>query len=157
MRILEVKYNDGRVQIAYEKKSSVSDDYDKLSIDSAEPPKPMFNKVLQSLAPFVCDICDWPEKHVETIKVLSVHFKYAGAKMTMGANITATKKVSRTPSPLIVNTPFLSSEAKDKAGVTPHLPKDVVQILRSLINEAEDYLAGKRAQIKLGEETKNEQ
>jgi hypothetical protein len=146
MQITKVKFTGERVDIEYQKQGAKADLQDKFRISCTEQPRPSLNTVLQSLRDFVVKTCEFPQEQVNTVTVLSVTFGFKGEKEIMGAVVTAAKRVKAAPSPVIIDTPFLPEKPLG-TGKKLILPADVAAILHELMEEAEAYIDGERAQV----------
>lgn len=147
MRITKVKLSGERVLIEYEKPGH-EESWDKFTTDCSEAPQPSFNQKLQSLKQYVLDLCEFPASQIDRFKVMGVSFSYKGDEGIMGAIVTAQKRVKGADSPMIINTPHLSSKRYAKANSsTPILSSAVVKILDELKVEAIQYLDGIRSQL----------
>lgn len=149
MRFKKIKItSDEKIHLEYEEENRQGS-FDEYSFTSSEKPRPEFYKAMQDLAEFVCEICEFPSEDVEKIAVRGVSFSYAGEDDTMGAVITAQKELIYSNCPLNINTPHKPSDFYSEQEGDPDqlLSSDCVYALEELIEEAEKYIDGERAQI----------
>lgn len=82
--------------------------------------------------------------------VKGVSLSYSGDNDVMGATISCQKRLNSSNSPLMINTPHKFAE-KHSEGMNAEflLSGGCVEALEALIEQAEKYLDGERAQLKL--------
>ncbi len=151
IRITKVKHSKGRVHVAYQAHldREVPDEF---TLDTSDAPHPDFEKALAALVPHVVEWVELPASAAQRLRVQGVSFSYADDTAgipVMGATVTALLGLSRSRSPLVVNTPHKPerpyAEGDPDAGdycLTP----DCAEALADVLEEAERYLDGKRAQ-----------
>ena len=146
MTITKVKSTGDKVHIEYEQlsDSGLPDEY---SITCNQKAKPEFYLALNELAKHVLHICDLPKEYAEDLSVIGVSFSYRDE--IMGAVISARKMLLDCDSPLFLNTPHMPEKAYGKTAGNKLLPQKTVEALDELIQEAEAYVNGDRAQLKL--------
>lgn len=123
---------------------------DELSLLCAAPAKQSFYDALESLVPFVAEICEQPQTWAQSVEVRGVSFSYGGENEVMGATISALKTLEKSNSPLVINTPHKSSEPYNEGGdETICLSDEATAALYHLQRETQLYLDGHRAQLSL--------
>lgn len=145
------KTSEGKIHLEYEK-TNQQGKWDEHSMKSAQQPAPSFDKALEKLIPHVQEMCELPkDDHTfHPYEVRGVSFSYAGENETMGATITATRKLNHSNAPLVLNTPHKIEEPyADGADDLQVMTTDCLIDLVSLQDEAEAYLNGKRKQADL--------
>lgn len=142
IRIKKVKKNaKGVMTIHYQKPNG--DDFDDYTMVCKSYPHPDLLSALDALVPHVSEICELPMSYRDNLIVSGVSFSYKDDNM--GAVITAQKKLSSHPAPLLINTPHKPvapySEGGDESAT---LTSDCVIALENLQREASLYITGKR-------------
>lgn len=149
IQIDRVKYfeKDGKIDIAYKKKE---DNSDAVFIASfREQASPEFYEALQNLAPSVCQILELPVSVENKLIPYGVSFKYANDG-AMSAVISAKLKLPAKDTCVSINTPRMKCPQDEvDAQESTALTKDSVQALWTVEREAQKYLRGDRAQMKL--------
>lgn len=108
-----------------------------------ETPQPEFIAALQALVPDVPLMCDLPDSwYKDKLKILGVVLSHKDG--IIGATISSTVTLNN-KRVIALNTPHLSAEGK--AGET--LPEGCTDRIEVLIDEAEKYLKGVRAQLEI--------
>jgi hypothetical protein len=157
VRIKKVRAGDGKIEISWEK-DGVDGKIDEFSLSSADEPRSSFRAALHALRPHVCALAELPAEQASKIVVRGVSFSWGRGPdggLVMGAVIVAQKLVSTSRAPLVVNTPHCPSAAYSEADAgAPVLPEATVTALNAVLAEAENYLAGARAQGSLFEDPK---
>jgi len=123
------------------------------SIDTAEMSYseralPELYTAMQALVPDVIAILDLPEPYGFNMRVSGVTCKDVaqdGAE-TLGACVTVQKPIFKTNGPLVINTPFQTSDARDKAKC---MTAPMRTHIENLQNEAIRFICGERAQGEL--------
>ena len=145
----KIKYSKERVIIEYDEEKGAGTN--NLTLNSFEAPAPGFKKAFKRLEKWVNEICELnlsPEDVSTLISIIGVSFSWTND--ILGAVISAKKHLEGTPAPLILNTPHKPSEPYGKnADESNVLDSDCVADLENLQKEAEKYLNGKRAQVKI--------
>lgn len=144
MRIIKLKIKNG-VYIEFQKKNS-QEQWDDFSMNCADAPRPELIRALQKLAPFMAELCELPLDFKSKIQVKGISFSYSGSPEVMGAVISGAMKLYNSHGVLNLNTPHKVEEGKDPAQL---LPEGCYCILDEVIEEAELYIEGSRAQGKL--------
>ena len=145
-RFTKIKYNKGNVFVAYEQGAN------EYSMKCNEMPRAEFIQALIDLQEEVIEMCELPESYLERITVKSVSLNYGGKKETMGATITASMELFNSNAPLNLNTPnkpvepYAEGDYDDETLEKMCLTEDCVEKINTLINEANLYVDGKRAQ-----------
>lgn len=123
---------------------------DTIALNSNDLPAPKFQRTLQSLAPFVAEMCELSKGDVERLRITAVSYQLHTDDNIMGVTITATKSLRTSDTPLILNTPHkLEPTEGKKTEPKKLLPKACVAILKELQKHAEEFVKGKRAQRSL--------
>lgn len=149
MRFLKIKFSKGKVRLEYEVKSKKGD-MDEFYIACSDEPRPEFKDALAALKTDVLNMCELPEDYLTRISVNGVSFSYGGDAEVMGATISASMSLRKSNVPLNLNTPHKPSEPYAESGDGADLLDDeCVERLERLIEEAEEYVGGRRAQGEL--------
>lgn len=147
IRVHKVKMNkDGKITINYSQphKSGSRDEY---SLTCNDAPRPAFIDALAAMGRHVVDICELPADYSGGLHVNGVTFSYGGDEETMGATITASKQLTGSTAPLLINTPHKPSEPYATGADDGNcLSDDAIADLLALQREAVAYIEGKRAQ-----------
>lgn len=160
MQITKIKFKNGLTEIHYNvNRNSVDSNgfvvshVDEYTIKSTEAPAPELESSLQNLASEVCDMLELPSTYEQGLTVTGVSFSYPND--IMGAVITASKKLVNSYSPFNLNTPFKpSQDYNGNDDMNDNLLDDeTVRKLNKLLDEAEQYINGKRKQTTLFEES----
>lgn len=154
-QITKVKLSkESKVHIEYRVERTVEEvtDYDMFTLDCIDKPIPQFNLAMMELRKHVLEICEMPADDLEVMKIMvkGVSFSYSGVDDVMGATIIAIKKLNKSNTPLMINTPHKFAEPhSENQGAEMCLTEECIEVLEELINQAEKYLDGERAQLKL--------
>lgn len=145
---------ESKVHIEYRVPRSTEDgdDYDLFTLDCVDKPLPAFEDAMMELRKHVLDICEMPADDLEVMKVIvkGVSFSYSGDDDVMGATIIAIKTLNKSNTRLMINTPHKFSQPhSENQGAEMCLSYDCIMVLEELIEQAEKYLDGERAQLKL--------
>lgn len=157
--ISKIKFDGTRVEIKYTvgRGGGEPDEYE---LKCRDLPHPDFKVAFEALRPFVAEICEMDEDYLEKSEVRGVSISNTNG--VMGACITVLKTLKTATSPLVINTPHLPSEPyneEQNPETAKLLPKECVEAIQDLIDEAGLYVDGKRAQGSLfgnPDETKEE-
>ena len=123
---------------------------DEFSFSCADEPKVSFIKALGELDQDVLEMCELPADYLTRIRVTGISLSYGGENETMGAVIIASMILHKSNVALNLNTPHKIEEFYGETGDEMQLLSEkCAGRIRSLINEAEDYVNGIRAQAKL--------
>lgn len=149
-RFKKIKFDGEQVFLQYEEGASFENEY---TIKCKELPRPEMVAALEDLRPEVLLLCELPDSYLDRIDVRSVSLNYGGPAETMGATITARMKLYHSNCPLNLNTPNKPVEPyntdcdyDDDTYEKMCLSEDCVDKLEVLIEEAEAYINGHRAQ-----------
>ncbi len=163
MQIDKILVKDGRVHLEYSKRimknpeEFVTDSY---TMTCSELARPEFYKALEGLRSYVCDICELPEDYEAGMKVNGVRITHDDD--IFGVVISAVKTLKSSNTPLNIHTPWKSSvpedgEQKRADGSSKRsLSVNCVKHLDTLMDLAEGYINGERAQASLPFEPKRE-
>jgi len=155
-RITKVKWDGGKVTIAYMvlRAPGDDDDPDTYRLTSGDPPKKRFIEALHALDLDVGIACDIPESHlnnwIASVTPRGVSFSWKDG--IMGAVITALKTLADSHGPLVINTPHKPEKpysVGDVDGERYCLQAGTVEKLRAIIDRALEYLDGDREQLRL--------
>ena len=150
IRITKVKEKDGRVMIHFQKPTPGGSevDWDDYTINCGGKPRPEFYEAMNALVTHVRDICELPRESESLISILGVTCAYP--QDIMGATISAKLRLRRSNAPLILNTPFKTSELYTETGDPDSLLSgDCVDAIMTLHEECEKYINGEREQLSL--------
>jgi len=137
---------EGKIQMEYEVKSEKGG-WDEFSFSCAEEPKPSFTAALADLARDALEMCELPDAYLDRLRVSGVSLSYGGENETMGAVIIASMLLHRSNTNLNLNTPHKTETFYGETGDENQLLSETcVNRLNRLIDEAEDYVKGIRAQ-----------
>jgi hypothetical protein len=143
-QIHKVKHTDSQgVEIEYSKKN-LHGGYDRMSLQNDEAPRPEFTKALTQLAPFVAEICEFPDEYAFGVLVKGVTFAPKGVKLSAMKGLSVGSMQFNTP---------LRAMADDGESDTA-LSKECNRALALIKREAIQYIEGERAQGHLFEEKK---
>lgn len=142
--------SEEKINIVYEKTNN-SGKMDEYSMTCSDKARPEFYDVMQALATEVIDMCELPNDYIDRILVRSVSFSYGGDKEVMGATITAQMVLNKSNCNLNLNTPHKASDSYSDGDADEKqlLSADCIDALKALCAEAELYIDGDRAQMKL--------
>lgn len=149
MRFKKIKVtSDNKISLQYEVKSGTGSLFDEFSFTTSDQAKPSFHEALQALKEDVRELCELPEEYRERIFVKGGSFSYGGENEVMGATIIANMSLRESNIPLNLVTPHKASEpySDGKADPKALLSEDCVGRLRNLVEEAEKFVKGVRAQ-----------
>ncbi len=149
-KIKKVKLEANKIRIEYlvPVQNADNPDDDEHSFLCAQRARPSFYDALESLTPFVAEICEQSKDWAGTLEVKGVSFSYSND--IMGACITALKTLEKSNSPLVINTPHKPSEPYSESGDEAMcLSDDATAALWHLQDEARAYLDGHRAQLSM--------
>ena len=149
--INKLKYDRkaGKMTIEYAMIQTEGADDIKITLNSFDEPLPELVEDMDKLIPHVETICELPEGYCKKAEIRGVSFSHTND--IMGAVITALIPLDSANSPVVINTPHLPEEPYSE-GEAPTLPRECVNILKDLMDDAERYIQGERkpeAQTKL--------
>lgn len=145
---------DSKVHIEYQVPRTVEtgQDFDQFTLNCVDKPLPALELAMLNLRKHVLDICEMPidDTEVMKVKVKGVSFSYSGDDDIMGATITASKTLARSNAPLMINTPHKFDQTHNENQSTEMLlSDDCISVLVELLEQAEKYLDGERAQLEM--------
>jgi hypothetical protein len=145
MIITRVKSGD-KIHIEWQVETALGevDDYSMTCSDKA---RPEFYQALNDLAPHVVQICELPKEYASGLSVIGVRLTWTND--IMGAVISAKKALMDCSSPLFLNTPHMPEKPYGESAGGSLLPEKTVEALDEVVEEAERYLKGERAQMSL--------
>jgi hypothetical protein len=147
MRFKKIKRTkEGKVQMEYEERNQKGG-WDEFSFSCSDEPKPEFILALNALDEDVLSMCELPPEYLGRLRVSGVSFSFGGEKETMGAVLIAQMILNKSNTNLNLNTPHKTEEFYGETGDENQLlsPECVSRINR-LLEQAEDYVKGIRAQ-----------
>jgi hypothetical protein len=150
MRFIKIKAmtDEGKDKIYIEYENPNGSNFDSFVIKSNDKAAPSFYEALQGLGKDVVDMCEFQDSDIALTLVRGVSFSYGGDDDTMGATITATKKLLNSNAPLNINTPHKAEKFYSGSGDPKQLlDPDCVRRLKVLIEEAAQFVGGVRAQL----------
>lgn len=144
---------DSKVHIEYKvpRTTESGQDFDQFTLDCVDKPLPALELAMLNLRKHVLEICEMPvdDTEVMKVKVRGVSFSYSGDDV-MGATITASKTLVKSNAPLMINTPHKFDQPhNENQGTEMCLSDDCVNVLVELLEQAEKYLDGERAQLEM--------
>lgn len=139
----KVKYDGTKVRIEFQKLRA-DKRYDEAVLGSFDTPMLSFRLALADLVQDVCAIVECPETYGDSIKVRGVSFTDTDG--IRGAVITALKGVKTAKSPLVLNTPHLTSAPMNDGDQGPFFDGATSERLELLEAEAIRYINGEREQ-----------
>ena len=150
MRFNKIKMTkEGKIQMEYEVENSKGG-RDQFSFSCSDEPKPSFIKALNDLAQDALSMCELPNDYLSRIRISGVSLSYGGENETMGAVIIAQMILHKSNVALNLNTPHKIEEFYGETGGESQLLSEAcVGRIHALIDEAEDYVKGIRAQANL--------
>jgi hypothetical protein len=119
-----------------------STDEVKMSLTSYDKPKPELCALLNTLTRDVEEICRLPVGYCVLSEIRGVSFSWTND--VMGAVITCLVKVETANSPVVINTPHLSSEQYSDGGKSPILDSSTTFKLKQLLKLIGEYIDGDR-------------
>ncbi len=145
-RFTKIKSGD-RIKLAWQQLNG-ENTWDDYSISCVERARPEFYETMQALAAHLLEVCEITTTN--PVEVNGVSLAYGGEAETMMVTLTAKIKLENSTTPLCINTPCkpcgLLHENDTGENV---LYADAVDAIQEVINEAETYLDGDRAQGEL--------
>jgi hypothetical protein len=149
LQINKVKYDKklGLVTIEYDQ---IGDDEVKITLKSTDAPLDELVDCFYNLIPYVETICQLPDGYCNDSEIRGVSLSWTNG--IMGVVVTCLIPLDNANSPMVINTPHVPSEQYSEGGQSPVLSKDVVTVIKTLIEEATRYINGERkpdVQLKL--------
>ncbi|OFW44760.1 MAG: hypothetical protein A3J29_07950 [Acidobacteria bacterium RIFCSPLOWO2_12_FULL_67_14b] len=148
-RFTKIAFNGQKVRLEYHVTRPGGGDPDEFVVNCSDKPLPSFMEALAALVADVLAICEFPRSEASKFTVRGVALSYTDG--VMGAVLTALRALSTADAPLIINSPYLSEQPRESDPGGYRLPATTVRGLLTLIDEAERYLRGDRAQGSLFE------
>lgn len=133
-----------KVRLEYQVTRPGGGDADEFVINCSDKPLPAFMDALQALVADVLAICEFPQREASKVTMRGVSLAYNDDGM--GAVLTALRALTTADAPLIINSPYLPEKPRESDPSGYRLPATAVRRLRALVEEAERYLCGDRAQ-----------
>jgi hypothetical protein len=154
IKVKKIKYSEGAGKISIDYSRIRDEHYDELSLLSDEAAAPEFYAALEALILPVCSILEFDSaKFKQRIKPYGITFHY-NKDDAMSAIISVKLEMPETGMQVAINTPMLKSyEDMEEAG--PCLSETATKLIWKAEIEARKYIAGKRAQTTLFDETGN--
>jgi hypothetical protein len=154
MQFLKIKKDKktDKITLEYQKKKG-DDSVDEFAFSSFDKPLPGFDLAMLALRKYVLQICEYPvnDDFLTRVTVTGVSFSYGGNEDVMGATLIAQLALKECNAPLNLNTPHLAEDFYSENGGSEKqlMPVNMASDLDKLIDEAERYLQGERAQGEL--------
>lgn len=146
----KIKFDGSHVYLAYDEIDEETGAKNEHTVKSAEKPAPAFIDALKNLK---SDVSEWLDQKPEwniNLDIRGVSLSWTNG--IMGACITALKPLKMSRSPLVVNTPHKPSEPYSEGDPDADsycLTGDCIATIKELIDAAEGFLDGDRAQTSL--------
>lgn len=144
---------DGKVFLAYfeEKESGL---YDEATLESPDQPNPSFPNALMRLRKGILELCELPtdDEQITSIEVRGLSISHSD-KVGMGITLSALKKLKYSDQPLCLNTPHKYEDGDDPKRI---MPSWIFNECLVVIEEAQAYLEGDRAQLDMFKQDKRE-
>lgn len=156
MRFNKIKMTkEGKIQMEYEVKNSKGG-MDEFSFSCSDEPKPSFTIAMNELAQDALSMCELPDDYLCRIRISGVSLSYGGENETMGVVIIAQMILHKSNVALNLNTPHKIEEFYGETGDESQLLSEpCVGRIKTLIDEAGDYVKGIRAQQNLFDQKMN--
>ncbi len=142
-RFTKIRFDGRKVLLEYEVTRPGGGEPDEFLVHSSDPPLGSFVAALRALVEDVCFICEFPVSEASRFTVRGVTLTHDDG---LGAVITALKALETADVPLVVNSPHLPAKARESDPGGFCLPAWTVRRVLALVEEAERYLRGDRAQ-----------
>lgn len=143
----KIRYANGRVILEWIEK--IEDQVRYGSIDDFNEPMDEFKKSLNILSTDCIDLCELIDNDGELqkrIEVSTVNIKYETEKETPGINISFKINRMKKSGAYSITTPYQLLKSKDE---DDFIDDDLVEKIKKLIEEADNYRTGKRKQIEI--------
>ncbi len=144
IKITKVKVSD-EIEIHYEERRE--NGFGTVEFTSPDKPRKSFIDAFAALKSHLIEMCECPEEWEEEIEINSLSLNYKGERKTMGAVITATRKLLHSKIPMNLFTPH---KTINEAGVALkgdgrlYLTPDCVTAIGVVTGEAKLFLDGAR-------------
>lgn len=144
-RVSKVFHNPTSGQVAIHYRTTENDGQDVIEhvLKSKDEPLPAFLEALGALSPEITELAELPVDYLDTVRGITLH-RDAEDPETFTVTYCATKRITGSHSPIIINTPAVAP---------PDTEGERGQLIENVLAAARDYLAGKRAQHDLPLET----
>lgn len=114
-----------------------------------ELPRPEFLAALDELGESMMDLLECPEKWYEHFKTTSVSINYEEEDGRRGLVVTLYIPLNKFNGGITINTPHMREQVKGSSGGGSFIPPKAIEQLDRLLEQAEKYYNGNRAQRKL--------
>ena len=143
-RITKIKMNGVSVQIQWEE-LAMDQSWAKFGMKNTDMARPEMFTAMNALATDVIDLCELPTIWKKQIEVRGVSITYT--EKTWGITISAIKRLDKSKKSLVLNTPYTSVDGCDNMELL--LSANAIEHIERLTDEAQRYIDGDRAQMKL--------
>lgn len=145
--ITKVKLEAGRTKVFYTDESNAGRIQKETVYSCSEDKHPDFQKALTDLAPLAISLLGLPVEYVNGVTVSGVSIS-ENEHQGMGAVITLLKEIPGINSPFVMNTPHVHN-AEEGGSIMPTALRNQI---KTLVDEAQAFVNGKRAQGNLLDE-----
>lgn len=142
---------DDKIFCSFQIKRSV-DEYDQFNFTTVDKPAPGLINQTMLFRKHVLNLCELSETddEIHKLEIKSFSFSWSGEKHIMGCTVSATRKLSGSNSPLILNTPhkiedFHSDNGDEKQLLPGKLVKDIYELMLHI----NAFIDGEREQLNL--------
>jgi hypothetical protein len=152
IRFTKVKYRPSEeiTEVSYQK--PINGGHDKIAVESPQEPHADFIQAMQGLRALVLDGAEIREvADVEEIDVRGINLSYTDE--TIGVVITAMRKLKKSSTPMLLNTPLRLMSFPDNTPPERTFSDNEIAAIERLLEAAKEFLEGKRAQGDLFEES----
>ncbi len=128
------------------------DQYDQYNFTTVDKPAPALLNHVMLFRKHVLSLCELPETEDEIRKlgIKSFSFSWSGEKHIMGCTVSATRILSGSNSPLVLNTPFkIEDFHADNGDAKQLLPRNMVNDIYELMLHINSFIDGEREQLDL--------
>ncbi|KUG25892.1 hypothetical protein ASZ90_004279 [hydrocarbon metagenome] len=128
------------------------DEYDQYNFTTVDKPAPGLLNQSLLFRKYVLNLCELPEseEEIHKLEIKSFSFSWSGEKHIMGCTISASRKLSGSNSPLILNTPHKIEDFHADNGDTKQLlPRNMVNDIYELMLHINSFIDGEREQLDL--------
>ncbi|MBR2216492.1 MAG: hypothetical protein IJ849_12170 [Selenomonadaceae bacterium] len=148
-RMTKIKCKDGEWKIAWQRRNSKTDQYDKLELTSKDMAREELDKTMQKMGSHIEEICELPQVSLGKPIVLGIAVSYDDNHENAYMVITASIDMTNNNSPWIINTPVKSVHPGKDMPESYCMTAECYKDLLALEDEALKYIHGERAQQKL--------